>query len=371
MTTYLDIRTGETKPRHTDYGARPFTVAETIWRPATQEQLFSALESARKGNGGEIHLQGIIDVEATVKLPSRTKLIGGGIRAADGFKGSHLIEARGVTNVWLDGVDIDAAGHELITFPIMNESRNIVVVRCQIHDGKTGIAISKGSSDITIYACQSYGHTTWHGIAIQHTNCENIFIGACEFYGNAAYGLDSHGTHVEVAGCNVFDNGRDVDGYEGGCSKYPEAVDHWIHDSTFENDGGGGYGCVWTYGDPGKGQRKPSGVRVYRCDLIGSPHYRANEGAAIDYCDNRHMRRVDGQPQLASPVQAGPGRMVEDLNLREMPTDVDDRTQPVPEPEPEPEPGPELTEADVERIAARVFDEKLKSLQIDVELSYE
>lgn len=355
MEPYLHLPTQSKRPRHTGFGATIFSPSAERRDVETDGQLFDALKS-----GGNIHSHGIITVGETVTFPGNTKVTGGMIRAADTFSGNHLVQFRsGNRNLWLDGVELDASGNDLITFPITEEARNIILVNVKCHDGKTGISISSGASNILAVGVHSYNHSTWHGIAVQHTDCENIAILSGHFYNNGAYGIDSHGTHVEVAG-NICEGNGQYGNYDGTCSKYPEAADHWIHDNVFKNNGDG-YGCVWTYGDPNKGQRRPSDVFVYRNVMIGGPHLRSGTGATLLHCDNEYYD-LDGNP--AGMDKAGSGKVMEEEELRKLPTTVDDKTGGGDPPPPiDPPPTPEIiTRQDIEEIAFAVAREEIRKV---------
>lgn len=372
MRTYTDARTNELKPLHKPYGATFFVPNPATWTVASQGQLMDATKKAGNG-GGLVHLEDLFMVDEVVSVPSGTKLMGGGIRAADGFKhDGHLLHIRnGARDVWLDNVELDAAGQDIRTVPIMENAQNIILTNCRFHGGQVGVTISGGASNIAILNCESYDHHLWHGFVVQHTDCESIVIAGCRAYRCAAYGIDSHGTRVIIAGNEVFDNGQDSDKYDGGCIKLPEAAWHYVYGNLLQNNGRGGYGCVWTYGDPAKGQRRPSNVFVYRNDLIGSPHMRVGSGATLTYWDNETMRMIDGEPQPTPLVKLGSGAVTSDPSLDQYPTQIEDKTDPIDPPTEPDEPTEYITAAQAEAIARRVFGEMVQTIELDVEISYE
>lgn len=342
--TYLHLPTGELRPRHTDYGAQEFAPPDTVYRVATQQQLRDALKAAHAGTGAQIRVQGAIDTDTPLPAANNTRITGGTIRAAGSFVGNYMWDVRGVTNFWLDAIELDGGGLS-INGIVLRECRNIYITDCITHACKTGIYAEAGASDITITGGSSHDNAM-HGIAIDDKKCHGIAVLSARLYDNGAYGFDTHSTAGELAGCIIEGNGRNGKDYDGACVKLPEAVNWWLHDNDLRNSGSGPRGAVWSYAI----ERAPQSQMVYRNEMRAHVHFDSGKGGDISHCDNFYFT-ANGTP--SGMVVKGPGRIAEDPALREMPEDIEDTEEPTP-------PDAEyVTAAEARQIALKVFEEQI------------
>lgn len=305
---YIDLRTGETKIRHTDYGAEPFAANNRLRNVGnSQSQLEDALKAVQKNGGGTIQLIDDLIVDKDINFVDNLRLTGGSITAADSYKGGQILNVQGARNWRIDDVTVDGNGRYVLGTSI-RDSDNGFITNSEFLRCRTGIYIEKGSSNITIEGGSSHDHHQHHGIAIDDKRCESIAVLSMELYNNPYFGLDSHGTGGEAAGCLIYDNGS---GSGGSCVKFPEAVDWRLHDCELRATRGK-YGLVWTY----EIERRPSGVLVYRCTGGGPTLYVCGKGGTITYYDN------DFDVDDDTVIKAGPGILTEDVDLGSLP-DID------------------------------------------------
>lgn len=372
---YIDIRTDTLKPRHKpDLGAKPFSVGDSVWIVKDEPQLRAALEGVRNSaNGGTIQLNNIIEVDDTVRLPSRCILTGGGLVASASFKQSgssntHLLSIRnGASNVWVHNVLLDGnrqsiGDKSMIMFPIMEESNNVIVSCCTVINGKSGVVIANGSSNVTVFHTESAGHSHWHGVVVQHIDCESIAILGCNTYENGGYGIDVHVTYCEIAGCVMRDNGK-TSNHVGVASKAPESRNLWIHDCDLSNADANGLPLFRVYGDG----RRPENVYIYRCVVQGYRHIAADAGCTLYY---HELETFDENGQPTSLRTGGGGQCLEERTLELYPYEIEGTEPPV-EPPTEPKPGELFTAAQVEAIrqmareeAFQVFQEEIQHLHL-------
>jgi hypothetical protein len=351
MLTYLDIRTDETKHRHTDWGNVPVLYAENSLSVGnSQSELEKALKEVEKSGAGKLHLVEDIYISSPLRWVSNLWTVGGSIRATKDFKGSYMLDVRNVRNSLFDSVEIDGNGTSALGMTIRNTYES-AWINCNVHHCRTGIYIEDESSDLLFMGGESHHNHIHHGLAIDDKRCKRIAVIGMRLHHNAAFGFDTHSTEGELAGCIIEYNGQDKGGYSGACIKLPEAHNWLVHDSTLRNDGGK-YGCVWNY----EIERAPSGVKVYRCDIIGGPHFYAGKNGEILHCDNRFFD-VNGDP--TDMERAGPGKVVEDVTLRGWPDLVID--------DPEPRPGPVeeyITRQEALLLFRELFAEEIEKVRI-------
>lgn len=375
---YIDIRNGQRKPRHKPaLGAKPFSVGDASWIVNDEPQLRSALESLRQSeNGGTIKLNSMIEVSDTVRLPSRCIFTGGGLVASRDFKQSgssntHLLSIRdGAYNVWVHNVLLDgnryAIGDKsMITLPIREESNNIIISCCGVVKGKSGVVIANGSSNVTVFDTASAWHSHWHGIVVQHIDCESIAILGCNTYENGGYGIDMHVTYAEVAGCLAESNGQ-TSNHSGVAMKAPESRNLWIHDCDFSNyDSGLPVWRMYGSGD----DRAPSDVYLYRCNIFGEVHLGASHGDLMT-AQNQYFN-TDGNPTSLNSTGNG------DIEIDPSLTDADIYPYEIDSSEPtEPKPGQIFTAQQTQEIirliqeyappeAFQVFQEEIKRVNVE------
>lgn len=345
MKTYLHLPSGELRPRHTDYGAQVFSVPNNEWVVGqSQAALEKALDAARESGGGTLRIIEDVYISSPVLWASNLRTIANGatIRATMNFSGNYLLNVLDARN--FEFIELCLRGMKTANGMSVRRSHNATWLDCDITECKTGIYIEQASSNITVVGGSSHGNTM-HGIAIDDKKCTSVAVLSMHLHHNGAYGFDTHGTAGELAGCIIEGNGRSGDDYEGACVKLPEAVNWWLHDNDLRNSGSGPRGAIWSYTI----ERPPQSQMFYRNEMRAHIHFDSGRGGDISHCDNYYFT-ADGTP--SGMGVKGPGRIAEDPNLREMPSEVDDG-------EGAPVEAEYVTAAQARAIAEQVFGERL------------